>query len=85
MAPILESAEDGAITVGQEEEFTCHGEPLVATGSIIPNPYNAYLKHVHNDDEPEQLMVMKDSHALCSIVALVNNKERVVAVLDPGC
>ncbi|KZS99419.1 uncharacterized protein LAESUDRAFT_765550, partial [Laetiporus sulphureus 93-53] len=85
MATIFENAEDSSATIGQGEELTCRGEPLEATGSVIPDPYDAYLKHVHSGDEPEQLTVAKDSHALRSIVALIDNKERVQAILDPGC
>ncbi|KZT10268.1 uncharacterized protein LAESUDRAFT_755772 [Laetiporus sulphureus 93-53] len=85
MATIFENAEDSSATIGQEEEFTCRGEPLAVTGSIIPDPYDTYLKHIPNGDEPEQLTVAKGSHALQSIVTLINNKERVQAILDPGC
>ncbi len=64
MAMIFGNAEDSSSTIRQKEEFTCRGEPLAVTGSVIPNPYDTYLKHVHNGEEPEQLTVAKDSHAL---------------------
>jgi gag-polyprotein putative aspartyl protease len=51
---------------------------------IIPDPYEAYLSSLRAGQEPEVLTVAKESHALRSISMLVDNKENVEAILDPG-
>ncbi|KAI0349335.1 hypothetical protein OH77DRAFT_1582381, partial [Trametes cingulata] len=64
---------------------SCSGEPLEPGAYVLPDPYEVYLRDVAADREPSPLTVAKESYALRSIVGLVDNKEYVEAIIDPGC
>ncbi len=59
--------------------------PLANT-TIIPNPYEMYLKdgHLSNNADFEAIMA-SDSHTLRVITPVVDRQEKVEAILDPGC
>ncbi|KAI9059924.1 hypothetical protein FKP32DRAFT_1679458 [Trametes sanguinea] len=75
-------------TAGAEQflaSVSCSGEPLEPGAYVLPDPYEVYLRDVAPDREPSPLNVAKESDALRSIVGLVDNKEYVEAIVDPGC
>jgi hypothetical protein len=53
-------------------------------GYIIPNIYETYLKNLPQGQQPCELMVAKESHALQSIIMVVDNQEQVETIIDPG-
>ncbi|KZT18876.1 hypothetical protein NEOLEDRAFT_1189343, partial [Neolentinus lepideus HHB14362 ss-1] len=63
------------LTYGKTEE---HG------GIIVPDPVDQYFKGLAPGEIPLHFHVVKESLALHSIVGLVDNKEKVEAILDPG-
>ncbi|KZT19887.1 hypothetical protein NEOLEDRAFT_1076942 [Neolentinus lepideus HHB14362 ss-1] len=63
------------LTYGKTEE---HGEIMV------PDPVDQYFKGLAPGEIPLHFHVAKESLALRSIVGLVDNKEKVEAILDPG-
>jgi hypothetical protein len=54
---------------------------------IVEDPINQYYKTLHEGEspDPDQIIIVKESSALRSIVPLVNNCLKVEAILDPGC
>ncbi|KZT21243.1 hypothetical protein NEOLEDRAFT_1181871 [Neolentinus lepideus HHB14362 ss-1] len=63
------------LTYGKTEE---HGK------IIVPDPVDQYFKGLAPGKIPLHFHVAKESLVLCSIVSLVDNKEKVKAILDPG-
>ncbi|KZT20185.1 hypothetical protein NEOLEDRAFT_1182711 [Neolentinus lepideus HHB14362 ss-1] len=63
------------LTYGKTEE---HGE------IIVPDPVDQYFKGLAPGEIPLHFHVAKESLALRSIVGLVDNKEKVEAILNPG-
>ncbi|EPQ50160.1 hypothetical protein GLOTRDRAFT_23852, partial [Gloeophyllum trabeum ATCC 11539] len=66
-------------------------EQLIHSGSsirpgvlVVPDPYEIYLRSLGPGETPKQLVVAKESHALRSIMGLIDNQEKVEAILDPG-
>jgi hypothetical protein len=53
-------------------------------GYIIPDIYETYLKNLPQGQQPCKLMVAKESHALRSIIMVVDNQEQVETIIDPG-
>ncbi|OBZ72850.1 hypothetical protein A0H81_07005 [Grifola frondosa] len=51
---------------------------------VVPDPYETYLHGLKPGETPEVLTVAKESHALRSINGLVDNKEDVEGIIDPG-
>ncbi|KZT28656.1 hypothetical protein NEOLEDRAFT_1058123, partial [Neolentinus lepideus HHB14362 ss-1] len=51
---------------------------------IVPDPVDQYFKGLAPGEIPLHFHVAKESLALRSIVGLVDNKEKVEAILDPG-
>ncbi|OBZ73904.1 hypothetical protein A0H81_06075 [Grifola frondosa] len=51
---------------------------------VVPDPYETYLRGLKPGETPEVLTVAKESHALRSINGLVDNKEDVEGIIDPG-
>ncbi|KAL7281404.1 hypothetical protein ACG7TL_004717 [Trametes sanguinea] len=66
-------------------QVACDGNPMVPGGVVVPDPYEVYLRDIAPSRDAAQLTVAKESHALRSIVGLVDNKEYVEAIVDPGC
>jgi hypothetical protein len=54
-------------------------------GIVHLDPYKVYLSNLQPGDEKRELFVAKESHALRSIIMLVDKKENVECILDPGC
>ncbi|KAI9060949.1 hypothetical protein FKP32DRAFT_1576974, partial [Trametes sanguinea] len=84
----VEEVPDEDDTAGAEQflaSVSCSGEPLEPGAYVLPDPYEVYLRDVAPDREPSPLNVAKESYALRSIVGLVDNKEYVEAIVDPGC
>jgi hypothetical protein len=54
---------------------------------IIEDPIDLYYKSLRLGEEPDfdTLVIAKESSAVRSIVTLVDNKQRVNCILDPGC
>jgi hypothetical protein len=46
--------------------------------------YESYLKALQPGEIPEVLTVAKESHALRSIMMVVDNKEEIESIIDPG-
>jgi hypothetical protein len=53
-------------------------------GYIIPDIYETYLKNLPQGQQPCELTVAKESHALRSIIMVVDNQEQVETIIDPG-
>ncbi|KAJ3473343.1 hypothetical protein NLI96_g13043 [Meripilus lineatus] len=51
---------------------------------VIADPVETYLSTLGPDETPLPVIVAKESHALRSIYALIDNKEQVECVLDGG-
>ncbi|KZT23213.1 hypothetical protein NEOLEDRAFT_1069815 [Neolentinus lepideus HHB14362 ss-1] len=51
---------------------------------VVPDPVDQYFKGLAPGEIPLHFHVAKESLALRSIVGLVDNKEKVEAILDPG-
>ncbi|KAI0946364.1 hypothetical protein AcW1_009840 [Taiwanofungus camphoratus] len=85
MAQITKLSDDLASkTTLATSELSCHGEPLVPGSTIIPDPYKTYLRHVPGKEEPSKIIVARDSNSIHSIEALIDNKERIECIVDPG-
>lgn len=69
----------------EQEELSCFGTPLEPGGFVLPDLYDVYLRDVAPSGESPPLKNAKESHALRSIVGLVDTKEYVEAIVDPGC
>ncbi|EPQ57916.1 hypothetical protein GLOTRDRAFT_126409 [Gloeophyllum trabeum ATCC 11539] len=62
-------------------------EQLIHSGSsirpgvlVVPDPYEIYLRSLGPGETPKQLVVAKESHALRSIMGLIDNQEKVEAI-----
>lgn len=75
---------DGGSISEDPANVSCSGAPLLPEGVIVPDFYESYLKRLAPGHDPDELTVAKESHALRSIVGLVDNKEFVEAIIDPG-
>jgi len=51
---------------------------------MVPDVYETYLNELGPCETPEELTVAKESHSLRSIMMLVDTKDIVEAVVDPG-
>ncbi|THH20448.1 hypothetical protein EW146_g894 [Bondarzewia mesenterica] len=60
-------------------------QPLIPPeGSlVIPDPYEAYFNLLALDEEPEPLIVAKESSALHSILPLIDHQQQVKFIVDP--
>ncbi|OBZ71015.1 hypothetical protein A0H81_09536 [Grifola frondosa] len=65
-------------------QLVSNGQPLQPGVMVIPDPYETYLHSLKPGETPEVLTVAKESHALQSINGLVDNKEDVEGIIDPG-
>ncbi|TFK46465.1 hypothetical protein OE88DRAFT_1739356 [Heliocybe sulcata] len=67
-----------------QTDLATYGASAKEGGIIIPDPFETYLKGLAPGEIPLHFHVAKESHALHSIVGLIDNKEKVEAILDPG-
>lgn len=70
-----------------QEELSCFRMPLEPGGFVLPDLYDVYLRDVapSGSGESPPLKNTKESHALWLIVGLVDTKEYVEVIVDPGC
>ncbi|KAF9803503.1 hypothetical protein IEO21_09661 [Rhodonia placenta] len=80
-AHIVEIGADEVMAVNQ---LSCSGATLEPGATIIPDPYETYLKHIPHGKYPAEFTVARDSNAICSIIALIDNKEQIECIVDPG-
>jgi hypothetical protein len=66
------------------EELIKNNEELPRGVLRIPDPFETYLSRLPLGAERPTLMVAKESHALQSVKAVVDNKECVECVINPG-
>ena len=55
-----------------------------AGGVVVPDVYETYLNELGPGETPEELTVAKESHSLRLIMMLVDTKDIIKAVIDPG-
>ncbi|OSX66159.1 hypothetical protein POSPLADRAFT_1133345 [Postia placenta MAD-698-R-SB12] len=80
-AHIVEISADDVTAVNQ---LSCSGATLEPGATIVPDPYETYLKHIPHGEHPAEFTVARDSNAIRSIIALVDNKEQIECIVDPG-
>ena len=73
ITPMIKPASEGAIP------------PAAAAGGlIVPDIYETYISSLEPGEKPQELTVAKESHLLRLVMIVVNNKEIVEVVVDPG-
>ncbi|EED82435.1 predicted protein [Postia placenta Mad-698-R] len=80
-APVVEIGADEVTAVNQ---LSCSGATLEPGATIVPDPYETYLKHIPHGEHPAEFTVARDSNAIRSIIALIDNKEQIECIVDPG-
>src|SRR3979490_1967153 len=53
-------------------------------GIVVPDFYETYLKNLPPGVKADVLTVAKESHALRSIMMVVDGKEEIESIIDPG-
>src|SRR3981189_3892146 len=53
-------------------------------GIVVPGFYETYLKNLPPGVKADVLTVAKESHALRSIMMVVDGKEEIESIIDPG-
>ncbi|OSX55966.1 hypothetical protein POSPLADRAFT_1063179 [Postia placenta MAD-698-R-SB12] len=76
--------EIGADEVTAVNQLSCSGATLEPGATIVPDPYETYLKHIPHGEHPAEFTVARNSNAIRSIIALVDNKEQIECIVDPG-
>ncbi|EED78174.1 predicted protein [Postia placenta Mad-698-R] len=76
--------EIGADEVTAVNQLSCSGATLEPGATIVPDPYETYLKHIPHGEHPAEFTVARDSNAIRSIIALVDNKEQIECIVDPS-
>ncbi|EED80705.1 predicted protein [Postia placenta Mad-698-R] len=76
--------EIGADKVTAVNQLSCSGATLEPGATIVPDPYETYLKHIPHGEHPAEFTVARDSNTIRSIIALVDNKEQIKCIVDPG-
>ncbi|KAF9800393.1 hypothetical protein IEO21_10373 [Rhodonia placenta] len=80
-AHIIEIGADEVMAINQ---LSCSGATLEPGATIVPDPYETYLKHIPHGEYPAEFTVTRNSNVICSIIALVDNKEQIECIVDPG-
>ncbi|KAF9816817.1 hypothetical protein IEO21_03897 [Rhodonia placenta] len=80
-AHIVEIDADEVMDVNQ---LSCLGATLEPGATIVPDPYETYLKHIPHGEYPAEFTVARDSNTIRSIIALIDNKEQIECIIDPG-
>jgi len=57
---------------------------LPPSAIIIPDPYEMYLNSLEPGTQPDVLTVAKESHALRSLMMLIDNQTHVESIINPG-
>jgi hypothetical protein len=55
------------------------------TSITVPDVYETYINSLASGERPIPLNVVQESHALWSIMMVVDNREEVEGIIDPGC
>ncbi|EED82694.1 predicted protein [Postia placenta Mad-698-R] len=76
--------EIGADQVTAVNQLSCSGATLEPGATIVPDPYETYLKHIPHGEHPAEFTIARDSNAIRSIIALIDNKEQIECIVDPG-
>ncbi|OSX61622.1 hypothetical protein POSPLADRAFT_1057393 [Postia placenta MAD-698-R-SB12] len=76
--------EIGADEVAAVNQLSCSGATLEPGATIVPDPYETYLKHIPHGEHPTEFTVARDSNAIRLIIALIDNKEQIECIVDPG-
>ncbi|KAI0069392.1 hypothetical protein K474DRAFT_1610523, partial [Panus rudis PR-1116 ss-1] len=86
--PIEQSAHAAVFNanhVPAPEGLVQDGRPLKPGVLYVPDPYESFLRCSGPDQPHPRLEVAKPAHALRTISFLVNHRENVECILDPGC
>src|ERR1700723_890020 len=76
---VLQSHTDPEVLIGHVTP------PLPEEGAIVvQDPYEVYLRNVPQGQTLEIIMVAKESHALRSIIMILDGKEKVKCIVDTG-
>ncbi|OBZ79587.1 hypothetical protein A0H81_01077 [Grifola frondosa] len=75
---------NSSLHIPPASQLVSNGQPLRPGVMVVPDPYETYLRGLKPGETPEVLTVAKESHALRSINGLVDNKEDVEGIIDPG-
>ena len=51
---------------------------------VIPDPYEAYLRNLQPGQAADSIVVAKESHALRSLHSVIDNKDSIECIIDPG-
>jgi hypothetical protein len=62
----------------------CNTTTLPPGSLIVPDPYETYLQSLPEGAVLEQLVITKESSALHSIFPLVDHRQHVESIIDPG-
>ncbi|EED82851.1 predicted protein [Postia placenta Mad-698-R] len=86
MEPVVSAhiVEIGADEVTAVNQLSCSGATLEPGATIVPDPYETYLKHIPYGEHPAEFTVARDSNTIRSIIVLVDNKEQIECIVDPG-
>ena len=57
---------------------------LLPSAIIIPDPYEMYFNSLEPSTQPDVLTVAKESHALRSLMMLIDNQTHVESIINPG-
>ncbi|EED79153.1 predicted protein [Postia placenta Mad-698-R] len=76
--------EIGADEVTAVSQLSCSCATLEPGATIVPDPYETYLKHIPHGEHPAEFTIARDSNAIHLIIALVDNKEQIECIVDPG-
>ena len=65
------------------EELLRDGNPPPGV-FVIPDPYEAYLRNLQPGQAADSIVVAKESHALRSLHSVIDNKDSIECIIDPG-
>ncbi|EED82852.1 predicted protein [Postia placenta Mad-698-R] len=65
-------------------QLSCSGAMLEPGATIVPDPYETYLKHIPHGEYPAEFTVTCDLNVIRSIITLIDNKEQIECIVDPG-
>lgn len=66
-------------------QVSCSGVEIRPGAEVLADPYETYLRQCPEGTHPVELTVARESNAIRTIHALVDNKEVVECIVDPGC
>ncbi|CCM06509.1 uncharacterized protein FIBRA_08780 [Fibroporia radiculosa] len=75
---------DESVSKIDVHSLTCHRDPLSPNATILPDPYESYLKCLLNGVLGANLTVVKESNAIRYIEALIDNQQCIKCIIDPS-